>query len=108
MSEPAEEPAAASECRPTCNVELVSREWKAQAAVRLSLVEGDRLFTSPKGKGEGIKICIKDCIHNKYALIPVLGRMAQHPSHPVPYVKPLCQENHGSHKANCFFFGGGA
>ena len=97
------EPAAASE-RPTCDVELVSREWKAQASVRLCLVEGDRLFASPKGKGHGIKVCIKDCVYNKYALIPVLGRMAQHPSHPVPYVKPLCQENHGSYQAMQFVF----
>ena len=77
----------------TCNVEHVSREWKEAAGVRLVAVEHDRMFISPKGPGHQVKFTIKDCVLNKHVLIPVLHRMAQHPKHPVPYIKPLQAEN---------------
>lgn len=85
--------AAADPDKPACDVELLSREWKQAPAVRLVAVEADRLLVSPDGKGESIKICIKHAVHNKFALIPVLERMAKHPSHPIPYIKPLAKES---------------
>ena len=77
----------------TCNVELVSREWKDAAGVRLVVIEHDRMFISSKGPGHAVKFSIKDCVFNKNVLIPILHRMARHPKHPVPYIKPLQAEN---------------
>ena len=82
---------------PTCDVELVCREWKDNPSVRLVCANQGRLFepskqrTSPDAEIT-VKINIKDCVRNMYVLIPCLKRMAKHDHHPVPYVKSLAQE----------------
>ena len=85
---------------PTCDVELVAREWKESSAVRLVCSNNGRLFepsmlrTTPDQEVV-VKINIKDCVRNMYVLIPCLHRMAKHSHHPVPYVKHLAQEKLG-------------
>ena len=82
----------------TCNVDKVAREWKENPAVRAICVKRDRMFESIKHEADGeppveIRINIKDCVHNRNVLIPLLKRMAEHDHHPVPYVKGLAREN---------------
>ena len=83
---------------PTCNVDKVAREWKENPAVRAICVKRDRMFESFEKEKDGepplaIKINIKDCVHNRNILIPLLKRMAGYDHHPVPYVKALAREN---------------
>jgi hypothetical protein len=82
---------------PTCDVELVCREWKDNPSVRLVCANQGRLFEPSKQRTSPdeeitVKINIKDCVRNMYVLIPGLKRMAKHDHHPVPYVKNLAQE----------------
>jgi hypothetical protein len=83
---------------PTCEVDGVYKEWKAENAVRMVAVRSDPLFEPNKAKdssGEpiGVKFNIKDSVHNQFVLNPMLQRMAQHQHHPLPYVKDVAQEN---------------
>ena len=82
---------------PTCDVELVCREWKDNPSVRLVCANRGRMFEPSKERTTpdeeiSVKINIKDCVRNMYVLIPCLKRMAKHDHHPVPYVKSLALE----------------
>lgn len=81
---------------PTCDVEMVYREWKDDPSVRMVACRTDRIFESSKTSGAdvvGVRFNIKDAVHNQCVLKPLLHRMAQHPHHPVPYVKELAKES---------------
>ena len=64
--------------------------------VREVAVRTDRLFASAKGDREQVKFCIKDAIYNQHVLMPLLQKMSEVPSHPLPYLKPLARENLGA------------
>eukprot|EP00438_Fugacium_kawagutii_P012769 Skav214218 [mRNA] locus=scaffold489:544926:549630:+ [translate_table: standard] len=53
--------------RPTCETELVYRQWKESAAVRMVAVRCDRLFEFPGGADVKAKISIKTAVHNQHA-----------------------------------------
>ena len=50
--------------KPVCNVETVSREWKALPGVRHVAVQRDRLFESHI-QGESQEKVVKDAVHNQ-------------------------------------------
>ena len=82
---------------PTCEVDGVYKDWKAENAVRLVAVRSDRLFEptkakDPSGEPMSIKFNIKDSVHNQFVLKPMLQRMAMYEHHPLPYVKDLARE----------------
>lgn len=90
---PSQRQRAVQASKPACDTELVYREWKESPGVRAVVVRKDRLFEPHKDNGEqAIKICIKDAVHNRCVIIPVLKRMAVHEKHPLPYLKPLLRE----------------
>ena len=87
----------AAAAKPSCNVENINREWKDAPAVRLVAVRRDRLFESSKVRSDleenqPLKLCIKDAVHNKYVLIPMLRRMAMMKNHTLPSVKAIARE----------------
>ena len=87
----------AAAAKPSCNVENINREWKDAPAVRLVAVRRDRLFESSKVRSDleenqPLKLCIKDAVHNKYVLIPMLRRMAMMKNHILPSVKAIARE----------------
>lgn len=90
-------PNSSDAAKPVCNVERVSREWKALPGVRHVAVQRDRLFESHiQGESHekvAIKFCIKDAVHNQQVLIPLLERMSVDKAHPIPHLKPLAQES---------------
>lgn len=99
LAMPAVQSKARAASMPACDVDQVSRLWKESHSVRRVAVRSDRLFESPRKAVEGeekipVKLCIKDAIHNQNVLIPILHRMASHPKHPLPYLKPLAHESH--------------
>ena len=75
-----------------CDIENVYREWKAAPACRHVAVETDRIFESHEGKGKGVKFCIKDAVHNKFVLTPLLERLRFTPQMKLPSVKALARE----------------
>lgn len=81
---------------PACDVKLVVREWAEDTNVRRVCVNKGRMFESastPTNNEEPpVRINIRDCVRNMYALKPCLERMAKHDHHPVPYVKDLGRE----------------
>lgn len=78
--------------RAACDVENVYREWKASPGCRHMAVEMDRLFQSSKGRDFEVKFCIKDAVHNKQVLIPLLERLGKSPNFKLPSVKHLARE----------------
>lgn len=80
-----------------CDATHVYRAWMEAHSVRRVAISCDRLFESSvpsdkNGHTTPVKFTIKDSIHNQYVLIPLLERMAEHPGHPLPYIKPLAKE----------------
>lgn len=80
--------------RSTCETENINRAWMNSDAVRFVTIRNDRMFESHRGRGADkvVKVSIKDAVHNKFALIPLLESMASHDGHPLPYVKDLARE----------------
>lgn len=82
--------------RPSCDTQLIHREWKQEPAVRHTAVKTDRLFESSQasenGQSTAIKFCIKDAVHNRFVLEPLLHRMAKVEVHPLPYLDNLLNE----------------
>ena len=81
----------------TCSVGDVYKVWKEEASVRMVAVRADRLFEpsaakTPTDQPRGIRMNIRDTVHNMYVLKPLLERMVEHTHHPVPYVKDLARE----------------
>ena len=83
--------------RPACDIENIHREWKAEAAVRHAAINTDRLFESSMNteglERKAVKFCIKDAVYNQYVMAPLLYRMAQEPSHPLPTLSNLARES---------------
>ena len=75
-----------------CDIENIYREWKAAPACRHVAVEDDRMFQSHQGKNKTVKFCIKDAVHNKFVLTPLLERLTVTPEHKLPSVKALARE----------------
>ena len=75
-----------------CDIENIYREWKAAPACRHVAVETDRIFQSHQGRGKAIKFCIKDAVHNKFVLTPLLERLTLTPQLKLPSVKALARE----------------
>lgn len=84
--------AARASAKAACDVENVYREWKASPGCRHMAIETDRLFQSSKGSGFQVKFCIKDAVHNKQVLIPLLERLGKSPKLKLPSVKQLARE----------------
>ena len=62
---------------PKVDITHVYRDWVGETAVRANLVDHGMLIISHKGPKELVKMCIKDCVRNMYALEPLLKRMAE-------------------------------
>ena len=75
-----------------CNIENVYREWKANPAVRKVIIARDRMFESWKGPSDGVKFGIKDAVHNRFVLIPLLEKLSVTPGLKLPSVKSLARE----------------
>ena len=61
---------------PKVDITHVYRDWVGETSVRANLVDHGMLIISHKGPKELVKMCIKDCVRNMYALTPLLQRMA--------------------------------